>query len=363
METQMLWTVLLFASFALLNGIALLPAIYEWRTRRDAQPLKVVREHVGDVRFFARGFAAFVERQFGEVLMRCREGGGARNGTLPDGQSFHIVPADGRPVMRDEERSGRRVRRMVLSCGPLVLENDLTFKREIYADGPIRGGRRNVYCALFAKGNIALGEGSGVLRWAHAEGAFLGAEAGVLYGRVSAERFITLGARTCFTRLHAPVIRFGSGAQRPARGFGLSRLLPLNLPGVLDSRGGRTLVKGDIAIPPRTRIEGDLVATGRVRIGRDAWVSGSVKGGKGVYVEAGAWIDGALISGNTLRVQGSSWITGPMIAERHISVGRNCRLGAPDKPTTVSAEAILVACGVTAFGTVWARATGRVGDN
>ncbi len=363
METEILWVALLFAAFALLNGIALLPAIDEWRARRDAEPLKVVREYDGDVRFFARSFAVFVDRHFREVLVRCREDNAARDGTLPDGQPFHIVPADGRPVMQDEERRARHVKRMMLGCGPLVLENDLRFEREIYADGPIRGGRRNVYCALLSKGDIALGEDSAVLRWSHAEGAFLGSEAGTFFGRVSAERFITLGQRTSFTRLHAPVIRFGSGAERLARGFNLSGLLPQNLPHVLDTRGGRTLVKGDIVIPPRTRIEGALVATGRVRIGRDAWVSGNVKGGKGVYVEAGAWIDGALISGRALHVEGSSWIKGPIVAERHVTVGRNCRIGSPDKPTTVSAEAILVACGVTAYGSVWARATGRVGDN
>lgn len=363
MEPEVLWAALLFMAFALLNGIALLPAIEEWHARHDAQPLKVVREYDGDVRFFARSFAAFVYRHFDEVLVRRRREGGACDGTLPDGQSFHIAPADGRPVLQDEERRGRHVRRMMLGCGPLVLGSDLRFEREIYADGSICGGPRNVYCALLAKADIMLGEASAVLRWSHAKGAFLGSEAGVFFGRISSERFITLGRRTCFTRLHAPVIHFGSGAERPARGFGLSRLLPQNLPDVLDTRGGRTLVKGDIVIPPRTRIEGALVATGRVRIGRDAWVSGNVKGGKGVYVEPGAWIDGALISGSVLHVEGSSWIKGPIVAERHVSVGRNCRLGSPDNPTTVSAEAILVACGVTAYGTVWARVTGRVGDS
>jgi cytoskeletal protein CcmA (bactofilin family) len=358
----MLWAVVLFATFALLNFIALLPALDEWRARRDAQPLKVVREYDGDVRFFAYRFAGFVDRNFGVLLLRCRQDNGVRNGTLPDGQPFHIVSADGHPVMQDAERSGRLVKRMLLGCGQLVLENDLRFEREIYADGPIHGGGGNVYCALLSTGDIVLGEKSAVLRWSHAEGAFIGGEQGMFFGRVSAERTMVIGPQSNFTRLHAPVIEFGSGAERPARGVALSELLPKDLPHVHDTRGGRTLVKGDIVIPPRTRIEGDLVATGRVRIGRGAWVAGNVKGRKGVYVEAGAWVDGALISGKSLHAEDSCWIKGPIIAERHVTVGRNCRLGSPETPTTVSAEAILVACGVTAYGSVWARATGRVGD-
>lgn len=362
MESETLWAALLFAAFALLNGIALLPAIGEWRARRDARPLKVVREYDGNVRFFARSFATFVDRQFGDILVQCRQDGLARDGILSDGQAFHVAPASGRPVVRQDEHRARRVQRMVLGCGPLLLPDELMFEREIYSDGSIRGGRRGIYRALLSKSHIALGEASAVLRWSHAEGTFVSAPASVLFGRVSAERSITLRARTCFTRLHAPVIWFGGGAERPTRAFGLSRLAPHSLSGAFDTRGGRALVKGDIEIPPRTRIEGALVATGRVRIGREAWVSGNVKGGKGVYVETGAWVDGALISGGAVHIEGSSWINGPIVAERHVSVGRNCRLGSPDKPTTVSAEAILIALDVTAYGTVWARVTGRVGD-
>ena len=358
----MIWVVVLFATFALLNFIALLPAIDEWRARRDAQPLKVVREYDGDVRYFAYRFAGFVDRNFGVMLLRCRRENSVRDGTLPDGQIFHIVSAEGHPVMQDTERSERLVKRVMLGCGQLVLENDLRFEREIYADGPIHGGTGNVYCALLATGDIKLGEKSAVLRWSHTEGAFTGGDGSMLFGRVSAQRSIAVGPRSNFTRLNAPVIDFAGGATRPERDFAVLELVPNELPNVFDTRGGRTLVKGDIAIPPRTRIEGGLVATGRVRIGRDAWVSGNVKGGKGVYVEAGAWIDGAVISGKALHIEGSCWIKGPIISERHVTIGRNCRLGSPEKPTTVSAEAILVSCGVTVYGSVWARTTGRVGD-
>src|SRR3954469_13647080 len=110
----MIWAVLLFATFALLNFIALLPAIDEWRNRRDALPLKVVREYDGDVRFFAYRFAGFVDRNFGVLLLRCRNENSVRDGTLPDGQTFHIVSADGRPAMQETERSGRLVKRVML---------------------------------------------------------------------------------------------------------------------------------------------------------------------------------------------------------------------------------------------------------
>jgi cytoskeletal protein CcmA (bactofilin family) len=362
MESETLWAALLFAAFALLSGIPLLPAIEEWHARRDVRALRVVRDYDGNVRFFARSFATFVDLHFGEAILQCRREGSARDGVLPDGEPYHIAPPSGSLLIQEDEHRTRRVHRVVVGAGPLLLPDELLFELEIFGHASIRGGRRGVYRALLSRGHIALAEASAVLRWAHAEGSFLAAGANLLYGRVSAERSIALGARTCFTRLHAPVIRFGGGAKQPTRSLALSHLAPQTLPGVFDTRGGRILVRGDIEIPAGARIEGAMVAAGRVRIGRGAWVSGNVKSGRGVYVEPGACVDGALVSGGAVHIAGSSWMKGPIVAERHISVGGNCHLGSPGQPTTVSAEAILVAPGVTAYGTVWARVVGRVRD-
>lgn len=362
METEALRAAVLFGTFIAMTGIVLLPAIWEWLGRSDASPLKVVREYDGNIRFFARSFAAFVERRFSGMLANARRTGHAHDGALPDGQQFHIAPADARPLLQDEELLERRVKRMVLAHGALTLDDDLTFDQEIYADGPINGGFHNVYRAVLSKNDITLADASVVLRWLHAEGMFICENACVLFGRVSAERTIKLGAGTTFTRMHAQVIRFGTGADRPARAFGLSPVATQTLPGVVDSRGDRILVKGDISIPPHSRVVGSLVATGKVRIGRGSWITGNIKGNDGISIESGAWIDGAVVSSENLRVEERSWIKGPIVAERSVSIGRNCRLGSPDKLTTISADAILIACDVTAYGTVWARTAGRVAD-
>ena len=127
MGTETLWAALLFAAFMLMNGIALLPAIGEWRARRDALPLRVVREYDGTIRFFAQRFAAFVARNFADKLAACRRTGRAQDGALPDGQAFCIAPADGRPLILDEERRRGRVNRILLAHGALFLQDNLMF--------------------------------------------------------------------------------------------------------------------------------------------------------------------------------------------------------------------------------------------
>jgi hypothetical protein len=57
------------AFFLLTFGLALLPfipAIVEWRKRRDAEPLKVVRDSQVDIRYFANRFREFVKTNLGD---------------------------------------------------------------------------------------------------------------------------------------------------------------------------------------------------------------------------------------------------------------------------------------------------------
>jgi hypothetical protein len=108
------------------------------------------------------------------------------------------------PVMQEAERSGRLVKRVMLGCAKLVLQSGPRFEREIYADGPIHGGARNVYCALLSTGDIVLGDESAVLRWTHAEGAFTsGAGAMLRVTPAEALRQPVADLRLCYFRQRA----------------------------------------------------------------------------------------------------------------------------------------------------------------
>ena len=63
----MSWIVLFFCCQGALFLLPLLPALVEWRTRRDAQPLKVVRDYDGNIKHFANRFRQFLSEQFAEL--------------------------------------------------------------------------------------------------------------------------------------------------------------------------------------------------------------------------------------------------------------------------------------------------------
>ena len=63
----MSWIILFFACQVALFLLPLLPSLAEWRLRRDAQPLKVVREYDGNIKHCANRFRQFLNEQFAEM--------------------------------------------------------------------------------------------------------------------------------------------------------------------------------------------------------------------------------------------------------------------------------------------------------
>ena len=70
-------------------------------------------------------------------------------------------------------------------------------------------------------------------------------------------------------------------------------------------------------------------------------------------------IEGAAVAGGSLRVGTRSRVHGPALAEREVELRDGAVVGAPDRPTTVSAPRIRAGADVVCHGTVWARVEGR----
>ena len=171
---------LLVAATALLCLLPLLPALLELRRRTDVAPLAIVREHDGNVRYFARQFREEISSlALGRPVA---ETGPVVEGRLPGGAPFRWVR--GKCGVRNSEfgvsdgpdhselripHSALSGDRMLISDGPLELPAGTVWAREMYAGAGLRGGAGSRYTGVLAEGPVRLGAGSVVARWIHSE--------------------------------------------------------------------------------------------------------------------------------------------------------------------------------------------------
>lgn len=358
----MSWTVLFFASLALLFMLPLLPALLEWRLKRDALPLRVVREHDGNITHFAKRFHEFVTARFAQALDEAAASAAPRLGRLDTGDAYQLIGAAGVPAM-PPQAPGQSVDVLLLGAAGLQLGGGTLYEKEVYARADIRCGDGNSFRALLAGGDIVLGAACDVLRWAHSDHRLVAGARSRLFGRVSAERELVLHGDTRFGRMHAPTIRFGDTAPAgtvPAP-VAAWQHTPLQRPDhLLDDAAGRWLLGGDWALPERAHHAGSLVARGSMAVGAQAWVEGSIKCHGDMVVQAGARIDGALVCSGNMTIGAGCVIGGPLVCEQTIAIEAGTVLGSLAVETTATANEIRVREGAVVHGTVWARELGYV---
>lgn len=351
--------------FGLVLGLLALPfapAVAEWRKRRDDEPLSVVRSSEVDIRHFARSYQEFVNDKLVAPMTTCRQSGKRQTGLLRDGTPYVIVHDDGDPVMTDNEQNDRTARRLILSCSNLRLPEETLFLPEVYADGTVRGGERSIYRAVLADEDICLDRESTSLRWIHARRSVSVKSNGVLYGRVSADRFMKLERGCRFERLNAPRIEFcfEGGAGESGGVTERQAIEPRDLNNRVEESAGRWRVEGRTKVPPRRLVENDLVVTGTLRIGAGVYVKGSLKSHKDVYIERSVEVDGSVVAGRDIYIGPRGRIHGPVLAERCIYVDEGVIVGALEQPTTICSPFVYISPGSTAHGTVWAHSAGWV---
>ena len=96
-----------FAVTLLLFVLPFLPGLRELRSRRDIEPLPVSADAAVDIRHFAHGFRAFLERELGEPLARVRATGMHRSGWI-EAQGQYTVLAASEPVELFSDEQARR---------------------------------------------------------------------------------------------------------------------------------------------------------------------------------------------------------------------------------------------------------------
>jgi predicted acyltransferase (DUF342 family) len=358
----------LIVFLVLTSGLIVLPfvpAIVEWRRKIDAQPLRVVRDSQVDIRHFASGFREFVEGSFAALLDACRESKKTERGTLEDGTPYIVVGDRGTQVSKENVMQGLPDNRLVLAAGDLRLAGNTLFAAEIYAEGSVVGGEKNVLRAILAEKDINLGPDSTTLRWLHG-GRSVNVESGcVLYGRASADDSIHIDEDCRFERLNAPRIQFSSrenpGTSAVRRVHGKRVILNrFDISNRVETAAGRWLVFGDMKIPDGKIVGNDLVVTGCLDIGERVLVKGSIKSRKEMHVGPGVEVEGSVVCERDIHIESDCRISGPVLSERTIFIRSGSSIGSREHPTTVSSGKIFIEPGVSVYGSVWAHQEGRV---
>jgi len=350
MSAVLATSVLCFAFFFLLT-LPLAPACRELIYKTDGEPLKVIQQHAGDVRFFADGFRHYLKAIQAD-LDQCAQAGTDTSIVMPDGMTCLVLARlDGQHDFGIDAKS--TCSRVIASVGVLTLPHSTTFEKDIYARQTLRGGNGDEYRAILGEHEIHLGEASTVNRWVHGVGEVSCERDCRLHGRISSESTIRLRAGCRFTRLNAPRIEIGAAKvnESPVEDAFSKHSSVLT---------ERLLHDGDLSIAPGEVMDRHLVVRGELRIGEGAHLLGNVKAQKDVFLSTGVRAYGSMISGATLRIGAECQVRGPLIAERMIAVGQGARMGTLDAPTTVSAPHIEIAEGARVFGTLWAREQGQV---
>ena len=336
--------------------LPLIPALREFLRPTDIAALKVVDRSSGYVAYFARNFRQYVGRQ--TAAMPLSQQTGDFVGRLPDGTQVVRLSAAG-AVERPGVGPQALEHRLVVFEAPRTLSGGETFLMEVYAREPLTGGPRAVYRAVYAERDLALGEGSTVLRWAHAVGRMTVGPNSELRGRISSDAGVVLGAGTVFERIGAPVI--WTDADEPSEPPPPPPSMPkaFKLPDDARQVGDHTRIEGDLVIPEGVRVPGHLVVAGTLRIGLGTIIEGSVKAHRDVELAAEAQVKGAVVTRTRLIVGPGAWIGGPAIAEMSIRLDRGAVVGGADLPATASAPEVELARGATVYGQISAPNGGR----
>jgi cytoskeletal protein CcmA (bactofilin family) len=331
--------------------LPLLPALMELRLKRDAQPLKVIQQHAGEIRHFAYGFRSYIAALL-EPLRESAASGTTAKGTMPDGDEYLLLGGAHEALFLSDGKGIANCHAVVAAGVDVTLPDGMTFTKEFYAAGEFTSGETNVFRALLGEKDIHLKRASTVIRWAHAAGALRAERDCDLYGRISSDREIQLESGCAFQRLNAPCIALGHPSTE-ATGV-VEETVQTSLP------VERRLVDEDLEIGAGDVVTTNIVTRGKLHIGAGARLLGSVKSSRHMNVEAGVRVEGSLISASTMHIGRDCRIIGPVIAERGMTIDAGTHCGSIRTPTTVTAPTIEIADGVIVFGTIWARTEGLV---
>lgn len=338
---------LLYGSLFALACVLLLllpfaPAWLEWRRPTDRAPLGVPSADGDDP-------LAAVERLRASIARIRRIGPGAGYEPVRDVD------------LLDPDAPAARAGLPILASKAIRAVGGFELRRLFYATDNVEFRSATSFHDLMAEGSLALGEGSRICRWGHADGTLRLAARSVAAGHLSAGQAIRLERSCCFQQMHAPELRFGPEGAFADPSAADAEPTPITAPaGAIQRAPGNWRVDGDCSVPAGRVFTGSLVVTGVLTLGPGSRLEGSAKAYRGIVVGEAATLTGAAICPEAIHVLRNASVGGPLVSESHLLMRAGARLGRADALTTVSAVGIVAEEGAVAHGSVRAQEAGVV---
>ena len=336
------------------------PTLIEWWRKTDAAPLVVIREQDTNIRHFAYSFAAQVRLLLDTELAEAADRFDIVEGRWHHEDDYVMLPNNCQNWMSETEQRQSIINRLLIAAGNLELTGKRVFEKELYVSEDLKSDPESTFRSVYVCGNAQLGDKTVIARWLHSDGNVDCGDHSRLYGRVSVNKKLLLGAGCIFERISAPVIRFAGGEVNIHRASGVERkLFETGDDAVfLDER--TLLLPGDTEFPDALEIDLNIVCRGALRIGAHSLIKGSIKAWDQVHIGTGSVVRGAVVAGHSVHFDDDVVAAGPLVAEHSLQIGQRCMIGGPKMPTTVTAPRITIAAGGQVSGTLWAGQEGRV---
>jgi cytoskeletal protein CcmA (bactofilin family) len=357
-----MWMMIFLLLVFILLLLPLLPAINELYAPTDDEPLRVVQEYDINIKHFATGLTAYLQKNIEHIFLPNSTPGDAfREGTLRDGTKFQSPGKDGLLRFSTEEKSHQSINQLIVSAYPLNLPENMLYEAEVYSHSTLTMGAHSKARALLAEGDIELAEGCTVLRWAHSNQSLHVNKDFNLFGRASADKDIIIHGKGHFERLTALIIQIGT-VKLPMIQPGRTHK-PILLEDIAKIRNQfekRWLVSGKLKMPSDSFFAGDIVATKSVNIGSQCHIIGSIKSNGKMIIGSGSKIEGSIVSSGDIFIESGCHITGQIIAEGNVVMESDTIIGDAAAPSTVNAQNIQINGSALIYGTVWAEKSATV---
>lgn len=377
----LLWLALLIAANAALLLLPMLPALREWKGT-SPKPLYIPEDDEAGIEYFAARFRQRLAADWdNDAFFLPYLSETAQSGlTIPaTSTATMLVPAAHRgqyriaapgTAIQGLNASGNALE-PVLVGDAIEIADGKDYLGDIYARSSLRAGGRNIIRAVLCDGDVELGPGSGILRWAHARSLRIGNGSRVP-GRISALSSIALGTACRFERVKAPVIDLGPQRAWPstAAADGVAAL-PLAAeprhaspaePGDMQWRRdtARWTSDGDVELPGGSVLEGDLIVRGSITVGPSCTIHGSIKSYLDIVIGAGSVIEGSCFAHGKIALGRGGRVFGQLSSITAIACEDGCMVGRPGRPASTIAPDITIIGACRFHGSLWARNTGRI---
>ncbi len=375
------WLALLIAANAALLLLPMMPALREWKGTAP-KPLYIPEDDEAGIEYFAARFRQRLAADwnndafFQPSLSETSQAGL----TIPaTSTATMLVPAAHRGQYRiaapgtaiEGSNASGNALQPVLVGDAIEIADGKDYLGDIYARSSLRAGGRNIIRAVLCDGDIELGPGSGILRWAHARNLRIG-DGSRVPGRISALSSIALGTACRFERVKAPVIDLGPQRAWPSTAAADGDVvLPLAAEARHDSPAepgamqwhrdtARWTSDGDVELPGGSVLEGDLIVRGSITVGPSCTIHGSIKSYLDIVIGAGSVIEGSCFAHGKIALGRGSRVFGQLSSITAIACEDGCMVGRPGRPASTIAPDITIIGACRFHGSLWARNTGRI---